>query len=79
MLSSVLKLTKWQSLLIVYLLVVRPHVFHDGDFRWDFALGCPSFGEERANIWLVEICVVVGCVLASIDVVDCRMMEIVVV
>ena len=79
MLRPVLELTKRQSLLIVNLLVLGPHVLHDGDFGWDLALRGPAFGQEGADVRLVQVCVVVRRVLAPIDVHDGRVMEVMVV
>ena len=79
MLRPVLELTERQPLLIIDLLVIGSHVLHDGDFGWDLALRGPALGQERADIRLVQVCVVVRRVLAPIDVHDGRVMEVMVV
>ena len=76
---AVLVLAKRQPLLVVDLLVICAHVFHDGDLGWDFALRSPPFGEECTNLRAVQVCVVVHRMLLPIDEKDGRMVEVVVV
>ena len=79
MLDSVHIFAERQPLLIVYLLVVGPHVLHDGNLGWDLALRCPPLCEERPDLRLVQIGIIVGRMLDTVDVEGGRLMKVVVV